>query len=84
MIGGSLTDKEYYLLTHPEAWPDRCWLPVVRRGGNAIYHQEDAGIVGRLNVCRVFAGVYLGGSIRDATMLDYPSPEALLAEWEID
>jgi hypothetical protein len=80
-----MTDKELYLLTHPENWPHEGQLPVVRRGGDVIYHMEHAGIVMGNNLCRVWSGVYLGClNPWEGKSEDYQSPEALLSEWEID
>jgi hypothetical protein len=80
-----MTDKELYLLTHPDEWPHEGFLPLNRRGGNVIYNQEDAGIVMEDNLCRVWTGNYLGDcDPREGSPVEYPSPEALLVEWEID
>jgi hypothetical protein len=48
-----MTDPHLYLLTHPENWPHKGLLPVIRSGGNPVYKIEDAGIVMNNNLCRV-------------------------------
>jgi hypothetical protein len=72
------------LLTDPEKWVHE-YLPMIRRGGNPIYKIEDAGLVMRNNICRVWSGVYLGYlNPWEGKPEDYQSPEHLLYEWEID
>ena len=79
-----MTDPNLFLLTHPEKWPHGNQLPVIRRGGDPIHNRKDAGIVMNYNLCRVWTDVYLGEQDPEGDPLDYPSPEALLSEWEID
>jgi hypothetical protein len=78
-------EQALYLLTHPEEWPHGSQLPVIRRGGKPVWNRMDCGIVLENNFCRVWIDVHLGvGDPKDGIPRDYPSPEALLAEWEID
>jgi hypothetical protein len=80
-----MTDQELFLLTHPEEWPHQGQLPVNSRGGNVIWNKKDAGIVMENNLCHVWSGIYLGHlNPWEGKPEDYPSPEALLSEWEID
>jgi hypothetical protein len=80
-----MTEQELYLLTNPGKWPHEGLLPVKRCSGNIVWNQEDAGIVMEDNLCRVWTGNYLGDcDPKEGTPLDYPSPDALLDEWEID
>jgi hypothetical protein len=82
--GGSMTDQELFLLTHPEEWPHGVQLPVVKRGGNPVRHPKDAGIVLSTNLQKVWTDVYLGDGPLEGVPLYYNSPEHLLTEWEID
>jgi hypothetical protein len=43
-----MTDPNLYLLTHPENWPHKGLLPVIRRGGNIVYNKKDAGIIRKM------------------------------------
>ncbi len=80
-----MTGKELYVLTHPEQWPHKFALPVIRKDGDPIRDKKDAGIVMDDDFCRVWTGVYFGdGDPMEGNPLDYSSPEALLKEWEID
>jgi hypothetical protein len=80
----NMTEAELKLLTDPEKWVHE-YLPMIRRGGNPIYKIEDAGLVMRNNLCRVWSGVYLGYlNPWEGKPEDYDSPVALLSEWEID
>jgi hypothetical protein len=82
--GVNMTEAELKLLTDPEKWFHE-YLPMIRRGGNPIYKIEDAGLVMRNNICRVWSGVYLGYlNPWEGKPEDYDSPVALLSEWEID
>lgn len=71
-------------LTHPEKWPHGMQLPVIRKGGNPMLMQKDAGIVSSTNLCRVWTDVYLGDDPWEGKPEDYRSPEQLLSEWRID
>jgi hypothetical protein len=79
-----MTDKELYLLTHPEEWPYEGVLPVTRRGGDPIYNEKDCGVVIASKINIVFANAYVGEPLEDFEVMEYPSPEALLSEWKID
>lgn len=79
-----MTDQELYQLTHPVEWPHGMQLPVIRRGGNAVRNQKDAGIVISNNLFCVWTDVYLGDDPFEGTPVYYKSPEHLLSEWEID
>jgi hypothetical protein len=72
------------LLTDPEKWVHE-YLPMTRRGGNPVFKIEDAGLVMRNNLCRVWSGVYLGYlNPWEGKPEDYESPKHLLSEWGID
>jgi hypothetical protein len=77
-------EQAFSFLTHSEKWPQRKYLPVVRRGGNPVCNAHDAGVVRRDNICRVYTGKYLGDELKDAIPVEYLCPEDLLFEWEID
>jgi hypothetical protein len=80
-----MTDPNLYLLTHPEKWPHKGLLPVIRRGGNPVYKIEDAGIVMNNNLCRVWSDVYIGYlNPWEGKPEDYISSEKLLEYWSID
>ena len=83
-----MTDPNWYLLTHPENWPHKGLLPVIRRGGNPVYKIEDVGIVGIVmnnNLCRVWSGVYIGFlNPWEGKPEDYISSEKLLENWSLD
>jgi hypothetical protein len=66
-----MTDKELYQLTHPETWPHKRQLPVVRRDGDPIRNRKDAGIVMDTNLYRVWSDVYLGEENPEGTPEDY-------------
>lgn len=72
-------------VTHPEKWPHKGLLPVIRRGGNPVYRIEDAGIVMESNLCRVWSGVYIGYlNPWEGKPEDYVTSEKLLEDWSID
>jgi hypothetical protein len=77
-------EQALYLLTHPEEWPHGMQLPVIRRGGNPVRNQKDAGIVLNNNLLCVWTDVYLGDDPFSGVPLYYTSPEQLLSEWAID
>jgi hypothetical protein len=41
----NMMSAELYLFIHPERWPHKGLLPVIRRGGDPIYCSKDVGIV---------------------------------------
>jgi len=80
-----MTDSNLYFLTHPENWPHKGQLPVIRRGGNPVYRIDDAGIVMESNLCRVWSGVYIGYlNPWERCPEDYAISEKLLEDWSID
>ncbi len=50
-----MTDKELYLLTHPEEWTYEGVLTVTRRGGDPICNKRDCGVVFASKITIVFA-----------------------------
>jgi hypothetical protein len=77
--------EELYLLTHPDKWPHKGQLPLVRRDGNPIRNKKDAGIVMKGNLCRVWTGVYLGDTNpTQGAPIEYETLEKLLKQWTID
>jgi hypothetical protein len=52
-----MTNKDLYLLAHPEKCPHGMQLPVMKKGGNPIQNQKEAGIVLSHNLCRTYAAI---------------------------
>ena len=77
--------KQLYQLIHPEEWPHKGQLPVVRREGDPVRNRMDAGIVMDSNFCRVWSGVYIGYlNPWEGRPVDYMTSEELLKDWSID
>jgi hypothetical protein len=84
-IQKNMTNEELYILTHPDKWPHKGQLPLVRREGNPVRNKEDVGIVMKGNLCRVWTGVYLGDTNpTHGTPIEYETLEKLLKRWTID
>jgi hypothetical protein len=73
-LNKNMTIEELYILTHPDKWPHKGQLPLVR-----------PGIVMIGNLCRVWTGVYLGEhSPTHGAPIEYETLEKLLKQWTID
>lgn len=76
------------MLSDPRRWPHRTLLPLVRRAETGE-PTHDIGVLtadplGRPSRMRVIVGASVWGRLADRPPESYESPEALLAEWEID
>jgi hypothetical protein len=80
----NMMSAELYLFIHPERWPHKGLLLVIRRGGDPIYCSKDVGIVMSNNLCRVWTEVFLGEDPEEGIPVDYMTSEELLKDWSID
>ena len=80
-----MTDPNLYLLTHPENWPHKGLLPVIRHRGNSVYNKTDAGIIMEDDLRCVWTGNYVGEcDPRNGVPERYGTLGEVLTEWAID